>query len=263
MTDYYLPFSIALAVASAIGYAAVGYQVGRRPASPDAHLAKRMFQAWWYGLAGLSTFTPLVAVLAALNLDTFNTMLLLVLVLLVVVFAAIAGLVYYLLYLYTGRTWVLGAVIGYFMVMIVWLTYILLASHIGSYGAPSPGEAKIFLDAGGKKIPPNPTQGLIFGLVVAVPPLLSAVAFFMLYFKVTGSEQKYRIALVAASLVVWFGSSLVGTVTGLSTNDATKQSWQLANALVALCASAAVYLAYKPPAWIRRKFESVPAAGKG
>ncbi|MBI2078303.1 MAG: hypothetical protein HYT80_08055 [Euryarchaeota archaeon] len=254
MADYYLPASIGLAIASTIVYAAVGYQVGRRPASAEDQLAKRMFQAWWYGLAGLSVFTPLVAILRSLNLDTFDTMLILVQFLLIVVFAAIAGLVYYLLYIYTGRSWVIGPVIAYFVVMIVWLEYILVAAHIEGWGVPPDGGAKAFLDASGDRIKTDPVQGLVFGLLISVPPLLSAIAFFSLYFKVTGAEQKYRIALVAASLVAWFGSSLVGTVTGLSRDPATQQAWQLTNMVVALCASCAVYLAYKPPAWVRRRW---------
>jgi hypothetical protein len=258
MTDYYLPITIGLAILSGIVYSAVGFQVGRRPASPDAHLAKRMFQAWWYGLAGLSVFTPLVAILSALHLDTFDVMVILIQALLIIVFAAIAGLVYYLLYLYTGKRWVLGAVIAYFLVMLVWLEYILMLAHIAGWGVPPGGGVKTFLDASGQRIATDPLQGLIFGLLVAVPPLLSAVAFFMLYFRIDGLEQKYRISVVSASLVVWFGSSLVGTVTGLSNNPDTQQAWQVANSVVALCASTAVYFAYKPPAWIARRFNEPP-----
>ncbi|MES2155064.1 MAG: hypothetical protein V4510_08010 [bacterium] len=253
MADLFLPLSIVLAVASAIVYIAVGVQVGRRPASPDAQLAKRMFQAWWYGLAGLSLFTPFVAILAQLGLDKYDIMLVLIQALLVVIFAAIAGLVYYLLYLYTGRNWVLGAVVAYFLVMLVWLEYILVAAHIASYGVPPDGGSKTFLDAAGQRIKSDPLQGILFGLLVAVPPLLSAVAFFLLFFRVDGREQKYRIAVVSASLVVWFASSLTGTLTGLSSNPATQQSWQLLNMVIALAAATAVYLAYKPPAWVRRR----------
>ncbi|MFO1534188.1 MAG: hypothetical protein ABR586_00835 [Thermoplasmatota archaeon] len=258
MADPYLPISIGLAVASTIVYAAVGYQVGRRPVSPQGQLAQRMFQAWWYGLAGLSVFTPLVAILSMLGLDTFDVMLVLVQALLIVIFAAIAGLVYYLLYLYTGKRWVLGAVAAYFLVMIVWLEYLLMAAHISGWGVPPDGGAKTFLDASGQRIQTNPLQGLLFGLLVAVPPLVSAAAFFLLYFRLDGREQKYRIAMVSAALVVWFGSSLVGTVTGLSRDPATQQAWQMANMVVALFASSVVYVAYKPPRWIARRLRDGP-----
>lgn len=263
MADPYLPLTIGLAAASTVVYAAVGRQVGRRPASPDAQLAKRMFQAWWYGLAGLSIFTPLVAVLALVGWDTFNVMLLLIQALLILVFAAIAGLVYYLLYLYTGKRWVMGAVVAYFLVMLIWLEYILLAAQIAGWGVPPDGGAKTFLDADGQRIQTDPLQGLVFGLLVAVPPLLSTVAYFMLYFRLKGAEQRYRIAVVSAALVVWFGSSLVGTVTGLSQDPATQAAWRVANMAVALCASAAVYLAYRPPAWIARRFREGPGAEPG
>ncbi len=263
MTEISPAISIGLAILSGIVYAAVGYQVGRRPASPDARLAKRMFQAWWYGLAALSVFTPLVAIMTTLNLDSLDTMLVLVQILLIVIFAAIAGLVYYLLYLYTGRQWILGVAAGYFLVMVVWLEYILVAAQIASWGVPPDGGAKTFLDAAGQRMQTDPVQGILFGLLVAVPPLLSAAAFFLLYFKVNTPEQKYRIAVVAAALVVWFGVSLVGTLTGLSRNLATREAWQLTNSVVALCAAAAVYLAYKPPAWIRRKLGLEARAEQG
>ncbi|MFA5944094.1 MAG: hypothetical protein WC876_06480 [Candidatus Thermoplasmatota archaeon] len=253
MADPYLPFSIGLAIASTIVYAAVGYQVGRRAGAPADRLAMRMFQAWWFGLAGLSAFTPLVAILGLFDADTYGLMLILIQALLIIVFAAIAGLVYYLLYLYTGKRWVIGAVMVYFLVMIVWLEYILLAADIDGYGVPPDGGMKTFLTADGERIKTDPLQGLVFGLLIAIPPILSAIAFFLLYFKTTMAEQKYRIAMISASLVVWFGSSLVGTITGLSNNPSTQEAWRLANGSVALCASAAVYLAYKPPMWIRRR----------
>jgi hypothetical protein len=254
MADYYLPISIGLALASAVVYSAVGFQVGRRPASPDAELAKRMFQAWWYGLAGLSLFTPLVAILAVLRLDGFTLMMVLIQGLLILVFAAIAGLVYYLLYLYTGKRWVLGAVLVYFLVMLVWLEVLLTSAHITAYGVPPGGGAKTFLGPDGQRIATDPLQSLVFGLLVAVPPLLSALAFFLLYFRIDGLEQKYRIAVVSASLVVWFGSSLVGTITGLSYRVDTQQAWMVTSSVVSLCAATAVYLAYKPPGWIARRF---------
>ena len=213
----------------------------------------RMFQAWWYGLAGLSVFTPLVAIMGLFGLDTFGVMMILIQALLVVIFAAIAGLVYYLLYLYTGKRWVLGAVIPYFFIMIVWLEYILVTADISGWAVPPEGGSRTFLDSSGERIETDPLQGLVFGLLVAVPPLLSAIAFFLLYFRTTLTEQKYRIALISGSLVLWFGSSLVGTVTGLSNDPDTQQAWQLANGSVALFASLAVLAAYKPPAWVRRR----------
>ena len=259
MSDPYLPFSIVLAIASGIVYGAVGYQVGRRPTAPKEHLAMRMFQAWWWGLAGLSVFTPLVAILSLYGLDTLDLMLILVQVLLLVIFAAIAGLVYYLLYLYTGKRAVMWVVIPYFGAMIVWLQYILLAADISGWGVPSEGGPKTFLNEDGGRLETDPVQGLAFGLLVGVPPLLSAIAFFLLYFKADLAEQKYRIAMVAGALILWFGSSLVGTITGLSNDPDTQQSWRLANGLVGLFASIAVYVAYKPPEWIRRRL-NIPAA---
>ena len=263
MSDLYLPFSIALAIASGIVYGAVGYQVGRRPTSPKEHLAMRMFQVWWFGLAGLSVFTPLVAILSLFGMDSLDVMLVLVQVLLLAVFAAIAGLVYYLLYLYTGRQGVMWFVIPYFVVMIVWLQYLLTMADISGWGVPPDGGPKTFLGPDGDRLETDPAQGLLFGLLVGVPPLLSAIAFFLLYFKTDQPEQKYRIAMVAGALTMWFGSSLVGTITGLSNDPSTQQAWRLASGLVGLFASLAVYVAYKPPAWIRRRIgmdEPAPAA---
>lgn len=256
--EVYEVASIGLAIASGIVYLLVGREVGRRPTTSEDHLAMRMFQAWWYGLAGLSVFTPLVAIMGALGWDTFSVMMILIQALLVVIFAAIAGLVYYLLYLYTGKRWVLGAVIPYFIIMIVWLEYILVTGDLAGWGVPPDGGSKTFLDSSGERLETDPLQGLVFGLLVAVPPLLSAIAFFLLYFKATQAEQKYRIAMVSASLVLWFGSSLVGTVTGLSNDPDAQHTWRLINGSVALFASIAVLTAYRPPAWVRRRLDMQP-----
>src|SRR5215510_6039493 len=93
--------------------AAIYYYVGRvlsqrHPASPDARTAWFLFVVWWYALAVTTLSGALLSVLGALdivNLPVFTTFTLFNLLTLCV---GLHGLMYYLLYLFTGNRHWLG-----------------------------------------------------------------------------------------------------------------------------------------------------------
>ncbi|MEA3203857.1 MAG: hypothetical protein QOI63_1537, partial [Thermoplasmata archaeon] len=89
---------------------------------------------------------------------------------------------------------------------------------------------------------------LAFVALFVGPQMGAAAAYALLYRKAEDRTQRYRIALVAGSIVVWFGSSALAA--GANIRGLT---WQVASLLLALAAGFAILLAYLPPAaWKRR-----------
>ena len=253
---------LALAVASTIVYVAVGVVVGRRQVSRESLVANRAFQSWWYGLAVITLFNPIMLVLDGLEAQTgksyFGVRLLLFQFVLIGIVLAIGALVYYLLYVWSGKTSVFWPVAGYHLLVLAWLMYIVAEGHPTSYGPNCPSAGWCYeKDFSGTK------ASLYLSLSIILPILLSAFAYFALFFRVEGAAQRYRIAMVSGALIVWFGSSLAsslvpGTFETASgeVQQTTLNQWvywsQVVSHVISLVASLVIFLAYRPPAFIRR-----------
>ncbi len=229
---------------SSLLYLHIGNVLRQRKVSPGAHLANSMFVLWWLSLGGLGLVGVLINVAyMAGRLDVwlyqgFTSALLLVL------FLALWGLQFYLMFLYTGsnRSFVpLGLFYGllYFATMcLVW--YI---------GAPE----EIVDDGWSLKASPEvefgPAFNIGFLLVIVGPQMLAAIAYARLYRKTHDPTQRYRIALVTGAILVWFGSSFIGTLAGAT--DALW--WQLLSRVIGILGAVAILAAYKPPAFVRKR----------
>lgn len=254
-----------IAVASVIVFCLVGLAVGRRKVSPEGRLANGMFQIWWYGLGSLTLITPLGLILKLLRLDTFDVYLFLIQALLLLLFVAVAGLVYYLVYLYTGQRWWLAPIMIFYGLMQAWLGWIFVKMHPYGYGIPPPGTAcpntstttPAFLDAHGNPVCGDQTIGLVFSGALLIPVILAAVFYFLLLFRTPEPISRYRIAVVSSAIGLWFTSSLVASIAGLNRYDL----WSIVSALISLSAAVAVLMAYRPPSWVRSRLGAEATAG--
>jgi hypothetical protein len=243
-----------LAVVAAVVYVLVGLAVGRRHVSGEASVANRMFQLWWFGMGAISLYAPLQVILGLLHLQGFDVALFLTEAILLLLVLALAGLVYYLLFVYSGKSWVGWPVAIYHFVMLTWLQFVVIQARPYAFGEPPGGGTKRLLfetDLAG-------SPGSIWlGVLLLAPVLLSAIAYFLLYFQVEGRTAKYRIAAVSGALVVWFGSSLLASALGLS----QRAGWQLVSMIISLAASIMILMAYLPPRWLqqRLRIESIRA----
>ncbi|MEA3189664.1 MAG: hypothetical protein QOD77_246 [Thermoplasmata archaeon] len=233
-----------LAIPTAAVYMTVGFVVGRREVSREARPANLAFQAWWHGLAALTLFTPLIWLLDVLGVGGFELRLYLVEVLLLALVVAIACLVYYLLYVYTGKAWVMWPVAGYHLLAMAWLSQLITIGQPVAYGSACPDAGFCYQN---DIMDSSAAQWI--GVILVLPIVLSALAYFALFFRMESRAQKYRIAMVAGALFVWFGSSLVASVLDAAANDA----WTLASNLIGLGAALLILAAYRPPAMIRAK----------
>lgn len=239
-----LLFGAALTILSASIYYYVGRVLSRRRvASPDARLAWTLFVVWWYALASSTLIGALLSLLGAFNITELPLFITLTQVNLLAVCIALYGLMYYLLYLFTGSRRLLVPLtlfyIGYYILVIYYVQSRLpVGVTVGRWNATLQYE-----------LPASGPLFLIVLLLLIFPQVIGSLAYFTLYFRVKTPTQKYRILLVSWSIIVWFMSSFLASISGLSQQD----WWQITSRLIALSASLTILLAYDPLPWIRRR----------
>lgn len=229
---------------SAAVFAYVGWRLGRREVEETAKPAARSFTVWWYGLAlvtALGAAGNLAGTLGATSLPLFVALLYASLALLCV---ALWGLLYFLLYLFTGRRGLVAPL------AVFYAAYFALLVAVVTQAAPN----AVVVDRWSTHVVyARPFEGLVTNVLLSLlilPQLAGALAYFTLVFRLREPTLRYRVALVSSSIIVWFMSAYLGALAGLASQD----WWQVASRLLGLGAATAILLAYQPPGWIRRRF---------
>ena len=224
----------------------------RRQTTPGASLAWWMFISWWYALALATLMRGMLSLLGAfgiIGLPLFTTI---TIINLLTTCVALMGLVFYLLYLYTGKTSLLWPVGIFYLFYYGLLVYFLEASNPIGVKVNRWNTTLQYQ---------NLVQGpvlLIVYMLLVFPQILGSLAYFMLFFQVKARDQRYRILLVSWSIIIWFLSAFLATLAGLSQQD----WWQIASRLIGLGAALTILFAYQPPSWIKRRF-GVAAIAEG
>ena len=245
MSTTTLALSAAGSFLTAILYLYIGHVLRSRQVSSEARLANGMFVVWWQTLGALGMLGVGILVLYmadALPLWLYRAYVTLVLLGL---FVALWGLQFYLVYLYTGsrRSFVpLGVFYG-----LLFIATLALIEYIGS-------PDRIVDNGWAIETEPEVELGLAFGLgfslLIIGPQLVAAIAYARLFSKTSDRTQRYRIALITGSIIVWFGSGLVASGAQVS-DDLT---YQLFSRLIGIAGALVILMAYKPPQWIRAKY---------
>ena len=89
----------------------------------------------------------------------------------------------------------------------------------------------------------------LMAIMLVFPQIIGSLAYFTLYFRVKEPTQKYRVALVSWSIIVWFLSSFIASISGLSQYD----WWQILSRLIGLGATLTILVAYQPLNWIKTR----------
>lgn len=245
MTQPTLLISAIFGCAAAAIYAYVGWRLGQRAvATPDGRLAWRLLRVWWFGLAGTTLASGLMSLLAATGVTFLPIFVVLTYFSLLLICVALWGLVYYLVYLFTGsRRWLAPLTIFYIAYGAFLMYYITASVPIRVQAEP--WTATIIY----RQTLTGPLVIVVLVLLV-VPQLLGALAYFSLYFRAKGATQKYRILMVSWSIIIWFGIALAASAAGLAQYD----WWQILSRLIGLGAALAILMAYLPPAWLKRRY---------
>jgi len=240
-----LLFSALFAVIVSVIYGYAGWLLSKRViSSPEAQKAWNLFTVWWYALGVTTLIGGLQNFLGAINLENLPVFLTAAYVNILVICVALWGLLYYLIYLFTGSSRSFTTLIVFYASYYVMLVYYITA------GMPH----DVNINRWSTSISySQPQTGPFFGLVIALlllPQILGGIAYFTLYFRVTSATQKYRVLLVSVSIIVWFLSPLVAVIGGLSQYD----WWQLASRFIGLAAALTILAAYLPPRWIKERY---------
>jgi hypothetical protein len=240
-----LLFSALFALAAAGIYAYVGWRLGKRVIpSSDARLAWVSFTVWWYGLAAATLIRGLLNLFGAMGLTDLPIFVTATYLNIQVTCIALMGLLYYLIYLFTGNRNSLGLLAIFYIFFYILLVYYITAS--------TPNAINVERWSTGIAYRNPPTGAFIILLIVLllVPQIIGGFAYFSLYFRVTEITQRYRILLVSWSIILWFLSPVVAMAGGLSQED----WWELASRLIGLAAAGTILMAYLPPRWLKQRY---------
>ena len=241
-----LLFSALFAMVTAGVYIYVGWRLSKRVISSSrAQLAWGSFTVWWYALAATSLVSAFLSLFGALGITSLPIFVTANYINLLILCLALCGLLYYLIYLFTGssnRSLILLAV--FYLIYYTLLVYYITASapegvNVGRWSTSLDYHSEL--------------TGPFFGLILALllfPQIIGGLAYFSLYFRVSDMTQKYRILLVSWSIIIWFTSPLLARVGGLSQLD----WWQLISRCIGLAAALTILIAYLPPRWLKQRY---------
>ena len=240
-----LLFSTLFALVSAGIYGYVGWRLGKRVVpSSDARLAWVSFTVWWYGLAIVTLLGGLQNLFGALGVTNLPLFVTAAHLNIQIICIALLCLLYYLIYLYTGKRNSLAWLAIFYIVFYILLLYFINASSPDAVTIERWNAAIAYDNA------QNGTFIILLVILLVLPPVIGGFAYFMLYFRVTEITQKYRIFLVSWSIILWFLSPIVALAGGLSQQD----WWQFASRLIGLAAAATILTAYLPPRWLKQRY---------
>lgn len=235
-----LAFALTFNVTAALVVVAIGAQLLRRPVHGPGRRAALLFSLWWIFL-GIQTLLGVAVTLAGrAGYDALVGPL--VYVQLVFIGGMLWGLLYYLAYLFTGRGslfWPLTA--AYAAITIGGLAFIATLHPVG-YTPDAWGGAIRYENE------PTRAGALGFWLFFLLPPIVGAALYGSLYGRVSSATHRYRIALVASGVFVWFTSNLVFTA-GVGAGDVSAIGSRVVGGLAIL----ALWLAYSPPTFVKRR----------
>jgi hypothetical protein len=214
--------------------------LGRPATSEGPRLANVLFAVWWIGLAASNAITGMRILLVALDMP-LTLFVGLQFVNAAAVTMGLAGLLYYLLFLFTGRSFLLWPLVVFYALFCGWI--------IRSTGTWSPVGVEVSA-TGAALLYEHPIDGtfrLLALLALVGPQLVAVAALFALATRLPPSASRVRLLTVAGAIALWFGAVFALPVTG----DATVA--QVARLLVTLVAGALVLAVHYPPSWLRER----------
>ena len=240
-----LLFSALFAMIAAGIYGYVGWRLGKRViSSAEARLAWGSFTVWWYGLAATTLIGGFLSLFGAFGLTSLPLFVTATYLNILIICLALWGLLYYLIYLFTGNRRSLVPSVVFYMIYYILLVYYITASIPDNVEVGRWDTSIVY------RVPPTGPLVVIILVMLLLPQIIGGLAYFSLYFRVAEITQKYRILLVSLSIIVWFLSPVVALAGGLGQQD----WWQFASRLIGLAAALTILMAYLPPRWLKQRY---------
>lgn len=237
--------SLALALPTAALCLRIGGMLARR-AERERAAPLLLLGMFWLGVGTYTGVEALWNLKVLLGVPGLATGLVVLQVKLLASIAGFAGLVGYLVLIYTGRRgWLVPLAAAYFALYVGAVYYYVnrwpVGEHVARWGAQ--------LEYA------RPGGGLWWNLLVLawfVPPALASLAYASLLRHLEAPEQRYRLVVVSFGFLVFFLPAPFGWITG------SWEWWGLVEKSLALCSTLVFLAAFSPPAFARRRFGAKP-----
>lgn len=224
-----------VSILTGLSFGLVARAVSRRGATRGSLHARRAHELWWLGLGGYLVVQGALTLMAAGGGLTLGLYLASRALLIPALCAGTWGITSFILYLYRGSTAhfrPLGVLYALVAVLFAWATF----------GQPQ----QLFVR---EWIVTLDDTGALYRLVyvlVGLPPILASVAYLALLPRIEGREQRYRVLLLAGSILAYVGSGLAGRL------SARSEVVFVTLVLFGIGAAVASLAAYYPPPLVRR-----------
>ena len=228
-----------VSIATGLAFGVVARAVSRRAVAPENLIARRAHAAWWLALGAYLVLQGALTLVAAADALTLGTYLASRVIAIPLLCAATWGITFYLVHLYTGSARLavpLGLMYAGVAALFFWATF----GGAGQELRVEPWLVGLDDDA--------PAYRAIY-VLVGLPPILASLAFLTLLPRLDTREQRYRVVLLAGSILAYVGSGLAAR---LAADDAIVFATLVPLGLAAGVASVA---AYHPPAFVRRALD--------
>jgi hypothetical protein len=247
-----LLFSAILAATSASIYAYVGWRLSRRViSSSEARLAWGSFTVWWYGLAATTLIGGFLSLFGAVGVTSLPLFVTAAYINILISCLALWGLLYYLIYLFTGNKRGLVPLAIFYMIYYILVVYYITAGMPHNVNVGRWETSLVY-----RAPPTGPFVAIVLAMLL-LPEIIGGLAYFSLYFRVTDITQKYRVLLVSLSIIVWFLSPLISLAGGLTQQD----WWQFVSRLIGLAPALTILMAYFPPRWLIQRYGIISLSG--
>jgi len=224
-------------------YFYLGQRLSRRPVSAEARVPAGQFTLFWIGLAAVSALGAIESLIAAYQLPSLALVLTMLYLEILLLCAVLWALVGYLVFLFTGRGYLVPLSMLY-AALYVLLIYFITASGPSSVGV-SYGAVTISYA--------TPVGGPILGVLLILllgPEFIGAFLYFSLFFRTRDPTIRYRVTLVSWSLIAWFGLGFLNIGALLGGGLAA----QVLARSFGVFAALVILMAYYPPRAIRTRF---------
>lgn len=228
------------ALVTVLIYAYVGRRLGARPVAPGVRLPAAQFAAFWYSLAAIQAVVAFLSLLATVQIPSLVLVVTLFHLETLIACVVLWALVSYLIFLFTGRTYLASLSVLYAAVYLV-LQYVITAA----------GPYRVTVTYGSVGLSVAGTEGIspiLLGVLLAlllVPEIVGCLLYFTLFFRTPDRTLRFRIGIVSWALLLWFVGGFAITGAGLVP--------VLISRSIGLLAAAAILLAYFPPAGVQRR----------
>jgi hypothetical protein len=243
-----------LSLVSAAVFVFLGWRLSQRVVARSARLPLAQFATFWFGLAlttGFGGFESAWAVFGTPPLGVVVTILYLELLLISIL---LWGLLSYLVYIFTGRQYLVALSVLYAAVYVT-LLYLIAAAE--------PQSVTVSLGTVGVTYESAIAGPAVLGVValILLPEILASLAYFSLYFRTKDRTIRFRVTLVGWGLFLWFSSGLLG----LGTTVDPGLAGIVLQHLIALAVAVLIFIAFFPPGLLRERYRisGVDERGEG